>query len=70
MRAGRSAAICLVLPLLAGPAHAANNPHHSINPERTLPTPYGLKIMRSSEVRAVPVNNQPRTIGLNVGYRF
>jgi hypothetical protein len=66
----RCALLCLSLLVLAFANLATANPNNSIDPDRVLPTPYGLKIVRSSEARANgPVSEQPQpSIGMSMEF--
>ena len=64
----RSVPLCQWLLLLAFANVATASPNNSIDPDRVLPTPYGLKIVRSSEARMNnPVSQQQRpAVGMSM----
>jgi tetratricopeptide (TPR) repeat protein len=61
-----SVRLLLVLALLSVGA-SADNSNNYINPPRTLPTPYGLKIFRSSDTRSVGPMEEIPGIGMSMG---
>ena len=53
--------------LLTGAGLRADSANNYLNPPRTLPTPYGLKILRSSDVRLVQEESDLPVAGLSLG---
>ncbi|MCZ6827985.1 MAG: hypothetical protein O7F73_00060, partial [Gammaproteobacteria bacterium] len=66
MRCESTIPLLLALALMSVGA-SADNANNYINPERTLPTPYGLKIVHSSDVRIAGHLGERPVAGMSLG---